>query len=104
MKRFKITETPNTPLTGSGPSDKFSDKVPSSSGLGYCPLTAETRVRFPLGLPKNINGLAVKFVADPSVDNPVDNLRSSEGGSEGLFFSVQRDNLGRPPGQHLHGR
>jgi hypothetical protein len=27
-------------------------KVPSSSGLGYWPLTPETRVRNPLGLPK----------------------------------------------------
>ena len=30
--------------------------VPSSSGLGYRPLTSETRVRFPLGPPENIKG------------------------------------------------
>lgn len=31
--------------------------VPSSSGLGYRPLTAETRVRVPLGLPRKFKGL-----------------------------------------------
>ena len=31
--------------------------VPSSSGLGYRPLTPETRVRFPLGLPNISKGL-----------------------------------------------
>jgi hypothetical protein len=33
--------------------------VPSSSGLGYRPLTAKTRVRVPLGLPNNFKELAV---------------------------------------------
>ncbi len=42
----------------------FIHGVPSSSGLGYRPLTPKTRVRFPLGLPQSIKGLG--FVkADP---------------------------------------
>ncbi len=40
------------PLTPSGPWDISGGAVPSSSGLGHRPLTAETRVRFPLGLPR----------------------------------------------------
>ena len=49
---------------GSGPANRGSSPfppaimVPSSSGLGYRPLTPKTRVRFPLGLPSDFKGLA----------------------------------------------
>jgi hypothetical protein len=39
-------------LTPSDRCDIKTGAVPSSRGLGHRPLTAETRVRFPLGLPK----------------------------------------------------